>query len=588
MSRIFDRKEFKIKPFKLNGITLKESFLKRQYDETRNLYVNIPNNDLLKGFRERVNKPAPGKDLGGWYSGTYGHVFGRILGSFARMYRAKGDMEVKQKVEYLLEEWAKCIEDNGYCFYRKPDDYPIPEVLGIQFQDEYHKLLFGLLDVYEYADLNNAAKYAEKITSWAINEMSRDLFQCEGYKLSEVLYRAYFFTDDVKYRDLARAYHYTQFWDNFLKGDMWDDLSRGKSALLGKHVFSHVDSLNGAVLASIETGDEKYLQMAINAANLIRNNHIYATGLFGPHEHFTTNMIKTIECDEWGNSEISCNTWAMNKLLKYLMCITKDSRYGDWIEKQIYNGVGAQPPVTSDGMVMYFGRYFLGGAEKNYNGSGPFPNGMIHAWTCCAGSFPLNITEYYDMIYFKDDDSLYVNLFVPSSIKWQKDGANIEIEQSTDYPSNGNIKLKVKVDKPVQFGIKIRIPEWVNGLVGFQLDGEERKVEANSGRWAEFKNRWDKESYLDISIPLNLCFMPIDLKNPNVCALNYGNITLASDISGPLQGSILHPSSWIIIEKEKPLTFRVEGQWFKRYFRPYYELKIGERYFMYNYIDEKL
>ena len=54
MSKIFEKKEFKIKPFEFEGIELKECFLKNQYKKMRDLYLNIPNDDLLKGFRKRA------------------------------------------------------------------------------------------------------------------------------------------------------------------------------------------------------------------------------------------------------------------------------------------------------------------------------------------------------------------------------------------------------------------------------------------------------------------------------------------------------------------------------------------------------
>src|SRR5271157_2050402 len=57
-----------IEPFYYQGVTLEPGPLKDQVDEVRRFYLAIPDDDLLKGFRARAGLPAPGKDLGGWYS----------------------------------------------------------------------------------------------------------------------------------------------------------------------------------------------------------------------------------------------------------------------------------------------------------------------------------------------------------------------------------------------------------------------------------------------------------------------------------------------------------------------------------------
>ena len=525
--------------------------------------------------------------MGGWYSGPYANVFGRILGAYARMYKADNDLEAKSKAEFLLEEWAKCIEPDGYCFYVKENEYPVPEVLGIQFQIEYDYLLQGLLDLYEYTNNANALKYAEKVTIWAIKNLSRDIYQSEGYHLSQPLYRAFILTNNIIYKNLADQYIYKDFWDEFIKKDLWDELSRGKKALLGKHVFSHIESLNAAALAYITTSNEKYFQIIKNAITIINNEHLFATGLLGPHEHFVSDIKKSLEFDEWGNTEVSCDSWAAVKLLKYLLCFTTDSKYGDWIEKIVYNGVGAMIPVKSDGSVMYFGKYFIGGAVKDYNGPGILANNMIDAWTCCTGTYPLNLTEYHDLIYFRDEDSIYVNLFVPSRLKYKKDDANITIEQITTYPLGSDIKLVIQTDKSVNFNLKIRIPQWVNDCITLVIDGKTKVVDTLSGSWLNVNNNWENKHIINIKIPINLYFLPINLQYPNLCALLYGGIVLVCNIGGPLKGNQFHPSSWITKEKEDSLIFNVYGQCLKRNFRPYFELNECEKYFMYNYIENK-
>ena len=86
-----------MEPFDYKGVSLDGGPLRRQFDEIRAYYLRIPNDDLLKGFRLRANMPAPGADLGGWYTRDIFHIFGQILSGLSRMYAATGDPAVGKK-----------------------------------------------------------------------------------------------------------------------------------------------------------------------------------------------------------------------------------------------------------------------------------------------------------------------------------------------------------------------------------------------------------------------------------------------------------------------------------------------------------
>ena len=136
-----------VEPFDYRGVTLGPGPLKAQVDEVRQFYLAIPDDDLLKGFRARAGRPAPGNDLGGWYSSDTFLVFGQILSGLARLHAGTGDPACRDKANRLVAEWAKCIEPDGY-FYasRKPN---APHYI-------YDKMLWGLLDDYLYCGNQDA------------------------------------------------------------------------------------------------------------------------------------------------------------------------------------------------------------------------------------------------------------------------------------------------------------------------------------------------------------------------------------------------------------------------------------------------
>jgi len=120
-----DMNKFFINPFDLRDVSLGASRFKTQFDEMTEYYKAIPNDDILVGFRRRARLFHPGKELGGWYSHDFGspdfdelfNTFGQWLHGLARIYAITGDSEVLTKVKYLISEWGKTIDPDGYFYY---------------------------------------------------------------------------------------------------------------------------------------------------------------------------------------------------------------------------------------------------------------------------------------------------------------------------------------------------------------------------------------------------------------------------------------------------------------------------------------
>jgi hypothetical protein len=133
-----------LRTFDYQGVTLDGGPLRRQFDEIRDYYLRISNDDLLKGFRARAGMPAPGADLGGWYTRDFFHIFGQILSGLSRMYAATGDPACKQKVDALIAGWAATIAPDGFFYYTSKPNAP---------HYTYEKMVGGLLDAYVYGKI---------------------------------------------------------------------------------------------------------------------------------------------------------------------------------------------------------------------------------------------------------------------------------------------------------------------------------------------------------------------------------------------------------------------------------------------------
>ena len=225
------------------------------------------------------------------------------------------------------------------------------------------------------------------------------------------LYRAFLVTGDPKYREFGAVWEYTRYWDLYAnRGDVFSPFEESKP-FQAYHAYSHLNTINGAGPAYLLTGQVHYLDTLKNAYDFFVNNETFATGGFGPNERLMPvgHNIDTLARTST-HFETQCGSWAIFKLGKYLVSITGDARYADWVERVMINGIGASIPMSADGSVFYFSDYNIDGATKiNRN-----------RWSCCAGTRPMAAADFHDLIYFHDDAGLYVSLFAASSVNWPR------------------------------------------------------------------------------------------------------------------------------------------------------------------------
>ena len=260
------------------------------------------------------------------------HIFGQIVSGLSRMYAGTGDAACRDKVNTLLAEWGKCIAPDGYFFYSKKPNAP---------HYIYDKTVCGLVDSYLYCGNKDALKYLSQITDWAVKNLARDKSGVEWYTLSENLYRAYLVTGDEKYRDFAKVWEYTEYWDKYARKEPIPE---------GLHAYSHVNTLGGAGAAYWVTGEDHYLTTLKNAATYIQDQLSFVTGGFGPDEQLCSRRTLPDRLLSTRNTfETQCGSWAIFKVGKYLLGFTGDARYGDWLERVAINGVGASIPTAPAG-----------------------------------------------------------------------------------------------------------------------------------------------------------------------------------------------------------------------------------------------
>jgi DUF1680 family protein len=579
----------RLEAFDYDGVTLGAGRWKRQVELARDFYFSVSDDDILHGFRAAAGLPAPGKPLGGWCGVDSGTVFGQWLSGMARLSRATGDAALRDKAQRLLAEWTKTVPASG------------DSKLG---HYAFDKVVCGLVDLHLYAEDQYAIPALERVTAFAARNLQRMQLPLadpshnqhyyglpqEWYTLSENLYRAYRVTNAPELRAFADEWRYQAYWDKFAASAMPSDAH-------GVHAYSHVNTFSSAAMAYGVSGDPKYLATIKNAYEYLRQTQCYATGGYGPNERFMApdgSLGRALETRS-DTCETSCGSWAGFKLARYLMLFTGEARYGDWIERVFYNGIGAALPITTGGRNFYYGDYRLGGGMKVYNWD---------TFTCCSGTYIQNVADYHNLIYFRDADALYVNLFVPSTVRWSRPSGVVTVVQETAYPDAETTSLKISVEEPTTFALRIRVPTWTRGMTA-TVNGAATSITASPGTWATIDRTWVTGDRVELHVPVTLRMESVDAQHPDRVAVMRGPVVLV------LEGAYHDPNfrlpmrdddlkAWLVAEEgttqrgiwsvgqpppEFPVTiFRVEPPDKKPVrlrFRPFYEVGEGYPYFMY-------
>jgi uncharacterized protein len=487
-----------------------------QASENRQLVMSLDEDSLLRPFRQRAGLRAPGPDLGGWYD-TYafapGATFGQWMCALARYHAADGDEPTRAKVQRLVRGFAATVDTDGK-FYR---NNRFPAYI-------YDKLAGGLIDAKRYANADNAVATLRRATQAAIpylpphamprNEHAQpgeDFSQHawdESYTIPENQFFAARLTGDRIHLELARR---------FLYDDFFLALARGDNVLPGKHAYSHVNGLSSAAQAYLALGQRAYFDAARQGFDFI-DAQSFATGGWGPDEHFVTpgsGGLGASLVGEHKSFETPCGAYAHFKLTRYLLRITRDSRYGDSMERVLYNCALGAKPIQSDGNAFYYSDYTRS-ASKSFH-----PD----RWPCCSGTLPMLAADYPISTCFTDPRSIFVNLYIPGRIDWRQDAAACRLSIATEYPYSSAVAMTLQLSQPRNFALKLRIPAWATGA-SVAVNGTRAAAPVVPGTFASIEREWRAGDRVELDLPLRQRLQAVDAEHPNIVALSAGPLVL--------------------------------------------------------------
>jgi uncharacterized protein len=596
----FTRKDVsaRVRPFSMTQVRLLPSAFKDAQEADRALLHTLPADRLLHTFRLNAGLPTAAQPLGGWEKPDCelrGHYTGHFLSACALMYASTGDRDVKAKGDYMVGELAKCQQKLGGGYLSA---FPIELFDRLNARKKVwapfytvHKIMAGMLDMHQHCDnkqaleiLKGMAGWADKWTAAMPEEHMQMVLDTEYGGMNEVLYNLAAVTGDN---------HFAAVGDRFTKKRFFNPLALRRDQLRGLHTNTHIPQVIGAARRYEISGDQRFHDVADNFWEEVIAGRTYVTGGTSNNEGWLVEPNHLAQELKLGSATNECCcAYNMLKLTRQLYTWTADPRYFDYYERALYNHrLGTID--TANGET----QYYLGIVPGSWR---TFATVYDSFW-CCNGTGVEEYGKLNDSIYFYDENSLYVNLFIPSELNWTEKG--IRVRQTNRFPEVASTHLAIDAKQPSKFALHVRIPAWVADFPTIKVNGKVAEVSATPGSYVTILRTWRKGDQVEVALPMRLHIesMPDDR---TMQAILYGPLVLAGELgSGGLSEALIigsegpdlkkhpalpvpsfqakgsGPSDWIS-PAGKSLTFRTVGQDRNVTLVPFNQVS-GQRYSVY-------
>lgn len=486
--------------FDLKEVRLKEGPFKNAQDVDLKYILELNPDRLLAPYLIASGIPVKAERYGNWESiGLDGHIAGHYLSALAMMYASTGNMEVKNRLDYMISELEKCQQKNGNGYVGG-----IPQ--GKVFWDRIHngdidgsnfglnntwvplynihKLFAGLTDTYHYTGNEKSKEVLIQLGDWFIElirplseEQIQNILKTEHGGINESFADLYIITKDKKYLETAEKVSHLA---------ILNPLEKKEDKLTGLHANTQIPKVIGFEKIGRLSGNKDMTDAAQFFWENVTQKRSVAFGGNSFAEHFNptqdfSGMLKSNQGPE------TCNSYNMERLSNALFLDQNKVSYLDFYERTLYNHILSSQHPEKGGFV-----YFTPIRPNHYR---VYSQPETSMW-CCVGSGLENHSKYGELIYSHTENNVFVNLFIPSVLDWKE--KDLYIEQSTKFPYQNSTDLVLKMKKSKTFSMNIRYPEWAEDFE-ISINGKIHKIEAKPSSYVTITRKWKSGDQISVT-----------------------------------------------------------------------------------------
>jgi uncharacterized protein len=520
---------------------------------------------MLHNFRMNAGLEPKALVYGGWESvepwieiRCHGHTLGHYLTAAACMYESTDDARFAERVDYIVTELAECQSKTGGWLTAFPDGVaPLTDSLagkpfaGVPWYTT-HKVMAGLRDAYLHRGSKAALEVLIKFADWidaASGNVPDSQFQKmldrEHGGMNEVCADLFAITNEPRYRAMAFRFSHRA---------LLEPLAGGVDKLDGLHSNTQIPKVIGFSRIASTTNSAEHAKAAQFFWDTVVQKRSFATGGHGDVEHFFPknefpqhiHSAKTME---------TCCTHNMMRLTRSLYAREARVEHFDYFERALFNGIlAAQDPET--GMNTYF--------QSTQPGYVRLYHTPFDSFWCCTGSGIENHARYGESIYAYEDQVLYINLFMTSTLKWRERG--ITLIQETRFPDADTTRLTFKGQQSQTLTLMLRQPSWCP-VMTISVNGRPKATARIPGSYTRLERKFRSGDVIEVRTPMSLHLESLP-NAPDYAALMYGPIVLA----GRLGTAGLTSGSQLIINERESGNMLNEKVEVPRWNRPLAEL----------------
>ncbi|MGA1798973.1 glycoside hydrolase family 127 protein [Sphingomonas sp. 4RDLI-65] len=528
----------RVTPVPMRHVRLKPSPFADAFAANRRYLLSLDPERLLHNFYQSAGLPALKPVYTGWEAqGIAGHSLGHWLSACALVVANTGDPAVAATLDHALAEMARIQAAHGDGYLGgttverdgKTIDGKIvfEEVRRGDIRTQgfdlnggwvplytWHKIHAGLLDAHVLAGNPRAlpitlalAGYLAGVLEPLSDMQVQQVLRAEHGGLNESYAETYALTGDTRWLRMAETIRHKA---------VLDPLTAQQDRLEGLHANTQIPKLIGLARLHELTGNPNHAAAARFFHDRVTNHHSYVIGGNSEREHFgapdqLAKRVTEATCE-------ACNSYNMLKLTRHLYGWEPHARWFDYYERVQLNHILAhQRPDT--GQFVYF-MPLSAGARRSYSTA-------EESFWCCVGSGMESHAKHADSIFWQDARTLYVNLYVPSTLDWADRGLALDLD--TGMPIEGEATLSIRRAPQGSQAIALRLPGWARGPT-LELNGEAIVPIMRDG-YAVVDRRWRAGDRLRVTMPMQLRAEPTP-DDPTLVAFTNGPLVLAADM-GP-------------------------------------------------------
>lgn len=515
----------KLDAFDLGDVMLLDGPFLRAQKRAQAYLLSLEPDRLLHGFRVNAGLKPKANLYSGWESEPdwkdihcQGHSLGHYLSGCALMARSTGDKRLLQRITYIVDELAACqaAANSGLiCAFPEGPRLVAATIAGEQVPGvpwyTLHKLFAGLRDAHLVTGNLKARQVLIRFADWTVvatrslsDAQFETMLRTEHGGMNEIFADLYAITGNIEYRKLA---------ERFSHKAVLQPLARSQDHLDGLHANTQIPKIIGFQRVYETAGDSQYHKAAAFFWKTVAHTRSYVTGGHGDGEYFFPVADFAQHVFSPKGSE-TCGQYNMLKLSRMLFMLDPQAAYADFYERVLYNGILASQDPDS-GMVTYFQ-----GSKPGYLKLYCTP---VDSFWCCTGTGMESHAKYGDSIYFHDNQSLLVNLFIPSRLRWKDKG--LIVTQTTSFPEAASTQLHWKTTGPVPLALKLRHPSW-SRTAKVEVNGELVLHSDQPGSFLTVERTWKNGDIVDLTFSMEISAEALPTA-PDTVAFTYGPVVLS-------------------------------------------------------------